>query len=72
MLPLWKQITMPVTVLQGEKDCLVPKENANFANKMLLNSKKVIINMIPNANHFIIGSKYNEIVDAIRQILRDQ
>ena len=33
MLPLWKNIKIPVTVIQGEKDDLVPPGNAAFCKK---------------------------------------
>jgi pimeloyl-ACP methyl ester carboxylesterase len=65
MLPLWKNITIPVIVMQGEKDVLVPKENAFFAKKMLINSERVDIHMLPEENHFIVWSKYDEIVKLI-------
>ena len=35
MMPLWDQITMPVTFIHGEKDGLVPFENVAFGKKML-------------------------------------
>ena len=35
MLPLWAHITAPTTVIQGEKDRLVPPGNADFAQKVL-------------------------------------
>jgi pimeloyl-ACP methyl ester carboxylesterase len=52
MLPGWQQITVPVIVLQGDKDVLVPKENADFAEQKLVNAPKEIIR-IKNENHFI-------------------
>ena len=33
MLPLWKKLSMPVTVIQGLEDDLVPPENAGFCRK---------------------------------------
>lgn len=35
MLPLWTSITVPVTVIQGDADNLVPSGNADFAKRML-------------------------------------
>ncbi|GAB5408475.1 MAG: hypothetical protein BalsKO_08400 [Balneolaceae bacterium] len=35
MVPQWKSITKPVSVIQGGKDNLVPAENADFAQKCL-------------------------------------
>ena len=52
MLPLWENISVPSIVIQGTKDNLVPKENAEFARRML-NDSLVDIRYIDGANHFI-------------------
>ena len=52
MQELWSTIHCPVTVIQGEKDDLVPPGNAAFAKRMLLNAP-VKMEMIPGMNHFI-------------------
>jgi len=52
MLPYWKNITVPTIVIQGEDDKLVPKGNADFAKKMLVNAP-VQVQIIPAQNHFI-------------------
>ena len=36
MLPRWREITVPVTVIQGDDDALVPRGNADFAERMLV------------------------------------
>ncbi len=69
MLPLWEKIKMPVTVIQGELDNLVPKGNADFAKKMLINSEKVKIDMIEGGNHFILWSLQDKVVAAIMELL---
>lgn len=58
MLPLWKEVTQRVTFLQGQKDELVPMENADFAEKMLTNAAAVNIVRVPDANHFIPWNRY--------------
>ncbi len=67
MMPLWKNVTCPVTVLQGMKDRLVPKENADFAKKMLINSERLRLNMLEGENHFILWTKKQIIIDAIME-----
>ncbi len=52
MLPYWQNITVPTVVIQGEDDKLVPKANADFAKKMLVNAP-VLVQIIPKQNHFI-------------------
>lgn len=69
MLPLWEKITIPVTVIQGEKDNLVPKGNAEFAKKMLVNSEQVKLEMIPDGNHFILWSLRDKVVKEIIELL---
>ena len=71
MLPLWNKITIPVVVLQGEKDVLVPKENAFFAKQMLINSERVDIYMLPNENHFIVWSQYDKVVELIMKEIEE-
>ena len=53
MLPLWKNIRQPVIVIQGGKDMLVNPKNADFAQKMLVNSAKVEIIRVDTMNHFV-------------------
>ena len=64
MVPLWTHIRVPVTVIQGDKDNLVPPGNADFARKMLINSPTEIW-MVPQMNHFSPWSRPGLIRDAI-------
>lgn len=64
MMPLWATIRVPVVVIQGEDDSLVPPGNAAFAKRMLTNAP-VTIQMIPNMNHFIPWRRPDLIHDAI-------
>ncbi len=69
MLSFWNNIQVPVVVIQGENDGFVPKENANFAKKMLINSPLVDIDIIPNGDHFILWSEHQKIVEKILTLL---
>jgi pimeloyl-ACP methyl ester carboxylesterase len=71
MLPLWRDIKIPVTVIHGQKDRLVPVENADFAKKVLVNSPKVDIILYPEEDHFIPWTKYDEIVGKITALIHD-
>jgi pimeloyl-ACP methyl ester carboxylesterase len=64
MMPLWISIRVPVIVIQGDKDPLVPPGNAAFAKRMLVNAP-VLVQMIPDMNHFIPWSRPDLIHDAI-------
>lgn len=52
MLPLWSKITCKSIFIQGDQDELVPKENADFAKKMLVNAPFELV-MYPGMNHFV-------------------
>lgn len=52
MLPLWKEITVPVVVIQGKKDVLVDPRNADFAKRMIINAPVEIIYR-DDMNHFV-------------------
>jgi pimeloyl-ACP methyl ester carboxylesterase len=52
MIPLWSKITCRSVVIQGDQDELVPKENADFAKKMLVNAPVEVV-MYPGMNHFV-------------------
>jgi pimeloyl-ACP methyl ester carboxylesterase len=68
MLPLWKDITCPVIVIQGKKDVLVPAENADFARKMLVNAP-VEFMLVDEMNHFVPWSNPELIQEAIVRML---
>lgn len=68
MLPLWKQIQIPTIVIQGTRDRLVPKENAEFAEKMLPDSV-LRVKRLEEVDHFIPWTHPHEIISAIQQLL---
>lgn len=68
MLPLWKNITCPVIVIQGKKDVLVSPENADFAKKMLINASVEFV-LVDDMNHFVPWSNPELIHDAIIKML---
>ena len=65
----WEKIEIPVTVIQGEEDKLVPKGNAEFAEKMLSKNEEVSIKMIIGGNHFILWSEVLFITEEIKKLL---
>ena len=68
MLPGWGKITAPVIVLQGDKDVLVPKENADFAEEKLVNAPKEIIR-IKDENHFIPWTQPKLVREAVLKLV---
>ncbi|TKT90330.1 alpha/beta fold hydrolase [Dyadobacter frigoris] len=71
MLPLWANIRLPVIVIQGEVDDLVPPGNADFAKRMLINAP-VKVEMIPEMNHFIPWRRPDFIRDAVLEQVKTQ
>lgn len=68
MLPLWEELRMPVVVLQGEDDGLVPAANADFAERMITNAP-LEVERIPDQGHLIPWQKPERIVAALLSIL---
>ncbi len=71
MVPLWAGITCPVTVLQGTKDNLVAAGNADFAKKMLTNSRRLRIEMLEGDDHFILWTKEKMIAEKILDLIAE-
>jgi len=65
----WKDIHIPVRLVQGEVDQLVPQGNAFFAKEALINSKQVDVRIIKRGNHFILWSKTPVIVEEVVALL---
>ena len=67
MEPEWRSVTQPVSIIQGGKDKLVPKENADYAQRMLVNAPVVMIEE-PEMNHFVPWSNPELITQEIFRI----
>jgi pimeloyl-ACP methyl ester carboxylesterase len=53
MSSLWGSITCHVYLLHGDKDKLVPFENAQYAKQKLVHAASVHMEIVPGINHFI-------------------
>ena len=69
MIPLWSKVYCPVIIIQGTEDVLVPKENADFAQKMLVNAPVEVV-LEEGMNHFVPWSHTHLIHDAILNMLQ--
>jgi len=68
MLPLWKNITVTTTIIQGGKDKLVNPKNADFIQQALVNAKvKTIID--PEGDHFLHWRNPQVLVDALAEFI---
>lgn len=70
MILLWKDIRIPVIVIQGTKDSLVDPDNASFAKKMIINAPVKLV-MIEGMDHFIPWSAPEKIRASIIELLTD-
>jgi pimeloyl-ACP methyl ester carboxylesterase len=55
------KVVAPVYFIHGSRDTWVPPGNVEYAKKLLVNSPRVDVLMIPDGNHFIPWTKYPEI-----------
>ncbi len=69
MMADWEALKIPVTVVQGSEDVLVPQGNADFAKKMLTASPSVKIQKIEGGDHFILWSEIPLIRKEVLELL---
>lgn len=70
MLPLWKNIKVPVIYMQGANDELVYTTNAAFAKQQLVNAKSLEITMIPHRGHLVVFKEKPLVKSKILQMIR--
>jgi pimeloyl-ACP methyl ester carboxylesterase len=68
MLPEWKKIFVPVSVIQGEDDDLVPPANVDFLTKNLPPNSIIETRRIPGLNHFVPWKRPDLILEGIRAV----
>jgi len=61
----FKKVSCPVHILHGDKDQLVPVANVDYVKKMLINSSKLTITILPGENHFIVWTEFEKIKEVI-------
>ncbi len=66
----WDRIHVPVSIIQGTKDVLVPFENMNYAKEKLTQADTVRTLIFEGENHFIPWTKHKEIVNEIKELMR--
>jgi pimeloyl-ACP methyl ester carboxylesterase len=66
MLPRWRELKIPVAVIQGEKDDLVPPANVDFLREKMPEGTLVEVKRVPQMNHFVPWQHPELILEAIR------
>jgi pimeloyl-ACP methyl ester carboxylesterase len=61
----YDSVRCDVFIIHGTKDQFVPYENVAYAERKLVNAASVETTTIPDANHFIPWTKYEEIRDVL-------
>ncbi len=64
MQPLWQNIKVPTTIIQGGKDKHVNPKNADYIQKALVNAKVNTV-ILPEADHFIHWENPQLVIDAL-------
>jgi pimeloyl-ACP methyl ester carboxylesterase len=71
MLPMWTRVQAPTIVIQGTEDSLVPKENADFAGKMITRAP-VTLEVIDGMDHFVPWNHPELIRKAVMDMVASQ
>lgn len=66
----WEQIHIPVSLIHGTTDVLVPFENLNFAKEKLVNADTILIKTFEGQSHFILWTHKNEIVQELLALMK--
>ena len=61
----WDDITIPVTIIHGTRDVLVPFDNLVMAKEKLVNVDSVRTQVFEEENHFILWTQRSQIVKEI-------
>ena len=65
----WDRIDMPVSIIHGTKDVLVPFENLAYAKKKLINADTVFTKVFEKESHFILWTHEKEIVAELVRLM---
>lgn len=62
----WKKLTLPILIVHGKDDTVIPLKNASNLAKEIKNSKLVTIE---NAHHIIVLNNFSEVADALEKFI---
>lgn len=71
MLPLWKNIRVPVVYIQGENDNIVDTANAGFARQQLVNAPYLDIQFIQGREHRLAQFEWPTIRSGIMRVYEE-
>ena len=65
----WSQITMPVSLINGKKDILVPFQDKEKALEKLTNADTVLTLTLPEENYYLLSSQADQILEEIVKLM---
>ncbi len=65
----WDRLLMPVSILHGTKDVLVPFENLSYAEGKLTNADTVYTRIFEGESHFILWTHQQQIVEELVRMI---
>lgn len=65
----WDRLDIPVSIIHGTKDVLVPFENLNYAKNQLTNADTVFIKVFEGESHFILWTHKQQIVGELIKLI---
>jgi pimeloyl-ACP methyl ester carboxylesterase len=68
----WDRIRIPVSLIHGTLDVLVPFDNLAYAKEKLVNADTVRTLIFEGENHFIVWSHKDEIVKEIVALMQSK
>jgi pimeloyl-ACP methyl ester carboxylesterase len=66
--PDFAKIHCPVYFIHGASDTWVPPANVEYGKRLLVNSKQILVKILPGANHFIPWTRFKEIKEVLLKL----
>jgi len=66
----WGKIKVPVSLIQGTKDVLVPYGNLPYAKEKLIASDTVLVQEMQDKNHFILWTDRPTVVEEMLKLMK--
>jgi pimeloyl-ACP methyl ester carboxylesterase len=65
----WDRLDIPVSIIHGTKDVLVPFENLTYAKNKLTNADTILEKVFEGESHFILWTHKQQIVDELIKLI---
>jgi pimeloyl-ACP methyl ester carboxylesterase len=67
----WDEITIPVSIIHGTRDVLVPYANVDYMQRKLVNADTILLTSLEGQSHFILWTHQHVITEQLH-LLMDQ